>query len=153
MSDDNRQRYKRSITVAMDSDSDVPLSNLASMDYLRREIVKLEKLVAEKTARMQPSATSPAAHARRLLPRIPMAGSVYSSATAIPSSAVEKRELRRLGRRSSSNREGASGAAQTDAPERSSGCSGTTARELETRTLNLGRENDERLRERNQPEP
>ena len=34
----------------MDSDLDEPLSNLASMDYLRRELIKLEKFVAEKTA-------------------------------------------------------------------------------------------------------
>ena len=33
----------------MDSDSDVPLSDLASMDYLRREIVTFERLIAEKT--------------------------------------------------------------------------------------------------------
>ena len=35
----------------MDSDSDESLSNLASLDYLKREISKLEKLVVEKTAR------------------------------------------------------------------------------------------------------
>ena len=32
----------------MDSDADVPLSNYAGMDYLRKELAKLEKLVAEK---------------------------------------------------------------------------------------------------------
>ena len=32
----------------MDSDSDVSLSNYAGMDYLRKDIAKLEKLVAEK---------------------------------------------------------------------------------------------------------
>ena len=67
------------------------------------------------------------------------------------SSAVEQRELRSLGRRSSSNREGASRAPQTDAPERSSERSGTTVRLLETRSSNRGRENDERFRERDQP--
>ena len=77
----------------MDSNSDEPLWNLASMDYLRREIAKLEKLVAEKIARVQPSATSPAAAGRRLLPQISVAGIADSPAAAIPSSAAGPRGL------------------------------------------------------------
>ena len=75
----------------MDSDSDEPLSNLACMDYLSREIAKLEKLVTEKTIRVQPSATPPAAAGRRLLPRIPAADIVDSPADTTPSSAAGPR--------------------------------------------------------------
>ena len=58
----------------MDTDSDEPLSYLDSMDYLSREIARLEKLVVEKTARVQQSVTLPAAAERRHLPGIPTAG-------------------------------------------------------------------------------
>ena len=92
------------LMTTMDSDSDEPLSNLASMDYLRREIAKLEKLVAEKTIRVQPSATSPAAACRRLVPRIPTAGIADSPAAATPSSSVGPRGLRSPDRRLSSSR-------------------------------------------------
>ena len=54
----------------MDSDSDAPLSNYAGMDYLRNKITRLEKLVAEKSARVQPLASSPAAAGRRSVPRM-----------------------------------------------------------------------------------
>ena len=99
-----RQSHKRSSAAAMDSDSDETLSNLASMDYLRREIAKLEKLVAVKTVGVHPSATSPAAAGRWLLPRIPAAGIVDSPAAATSSSAAGPRELRSPGRRLSSSR-------------------------------------------------
>ena len=104
------------------------------MHYLLKEIARLEKLVEEKTARVQPSESSLAAAGRRSILRILTAGTAYSSAATTPSSADERQEARNLGRRSSSIREGASGAPQTDAPGRSSGRSDTTARTLETRS-------------------
>ena len=64
----------------MDSNSGVPLSNYAEMDYLRKEIARLDKLVAEKSARVQPLASSPAAAGRRSVPRISTVGPVYSPA-------------------------------------------------------------------------
>ena len=45
----DRQRIRRRISE-MDLDSDMPLSNLASMGYLRREIAKFGRLVVERTA-------------------------------------------------------------------------------------------------------
>ena len=41
-------RQGKRLTTAMDSDSDAPLLNYVGMNYLRKEISKLEKLVAEK---------------------------------------------------------------------------------------------------------
>ena len=137
----------------MDSDSDVPLSNYAGIYYFREEIARLERLVAKKTARVRPSASSPAAAERRSVSRILTAGTVYSSAAATSSSAVEQREVRSLERCSSSNREGASVVPQTDARERSSAGSDATARKLETRSSSRDRENDGRLREGDRPEP
>ena len=49
------------LLLKMESGSDESLSSLASMDYWRREIAKFEGFIAEKTARVQPSATSPTA--------------------------------------------------------------------------------------------
>ena len=130
----------------MDSDLDVPLSNCAEMNYLRKEIARLEKLVVEKMARVQTSALSPAAAGHQSVPRILTASTIYSPAAATPSLAVEQREVRSLGRRSSSKRR-ASGASQTDVPERSSGRSETMAHKSEKRSSNRGRENEGRLRE------
>ena len=110
----NRQGER--LITTMDSDSDEPLSNLASMDYLRREIAKLEKLVVEKTTRVQPSATSPAAAGRRLLPRIPTADIADSPAAATPSSSVGPRGLRSPDWRLLSSRGEASGVPPIDAP-------------------------------------
>ena len=73
------------------------------MNYLRKEIAKLARLVAEKTARVQPSATSQAAGERRSVLRILTAGTVYSPAATTPSSAVELNEGRDLGQRSPSS--------------------------------------------------
>ena len=70
----------------MDSDSDAPLSSLVSMDYLRWEIAKFERLIAEKTARVSPSATSPAAAGRQLLPRASFAAVAGSTAVITLSS-------------------------------------------------------------------
>ena len=84
----------------MDSDSDVPLSNYAGTNYLRKEIAKLKKLVAEKTAGVQPSTTSPAAVGRRSVPRISTAGTVHPPAAETSSSAVTAvtpRDVRSLG--------------------------------------------------------
>ena len=63
-------RQSKRLTSVMDSDSNVPLSNYAGMSYLRKEIARLEKFVADKTARVQPSTSSPAAAGRRSIPRI-----------------------------------------------------------------------------------
>ena len=57
-----------SLPIVMESDSDVPLSNYAGINYLRKEIIRLVKLVAGKTVRVQQSASSPAAAGRRLIP-------------------------------------------------------------------------------------
>ena len=146
----NRQ-YKR-LNSALDSDSDVPLSNYAGITICGR---KLQGQRSKKTAECSPSAasaSSPAASGRRSIPRNLTAGTVYSPASIIPWSAVERQEVRILGQRSSSIREEALGAPQTDAPERSSGRSDTTARSLDTRSSNQGRENIERHRKRDRPE-
>ena len=104
------------------------------MDDLRREIAKIERLIAEKTTRVPPSATSPATVGRMLLPRTPTAGITDSPVAVTPSS--------------SPNRGGDSVAAQTDAPERSSGRYNATACLLERRGSNRSRESDEPLRGR-----
>ena len=96
-------RQNKRLTSVMDLNSDVPLSNYAGMNYLRKEIAKLEKLVTEKGARVQPSVTSPAAVGHRSIPWILTDGTVYSPAAATPSSAVKQQEVRSLGRRLSSN--------------------------------------------------
>ena len=98
----------------MDSNSDAPLSSLASMNYLRREIAKFERSIAEKTVRVLPSVTSPATVERRLLPRTPTAGIADSPVAVTPSS--------------SPNEEGDSVAPRIDAPECSFGRSNATAR-------------------------
>ena len=87
----NRQGER--LITTMDSDSDEPLSTLASMDYRRTEIAKIKKLVAMKTIRVHPSATSPAAAGRRLLPRILTTGVPDSPTAATPSSSVGPRGL------------------------------------------------------------
>ena len=128
----------------MDSDSDVPLSNLASMDYLRIEIATLQRLVAEKTARVQPSATSQAGAGRRSVPRILTAGTVYSPAATTPSSAGGWNEGRDIGRRSPSSLIRA---------DRTAFRPSTTALLPEARGLKRGREDDVRSRGRDRPEP
>ena len=87
----------------MDFDSDVPLSNLVIMDYLRREITKFERLIAEKTAQVPPLGPSAAAAGSRLI-TLQAAGTVDSLADATTPW-------------SSSNRGGPSTAPQTDVPE------------------------------------
>ena len=63
----------------MDSDSNVQLSNLAGTDYLRREIVKFERLVAEKTA---PGSAVGAVTDRRRSVTLRAAGTVDSPVNA-----------------------------------------------------------------------
>ena len=128
----------------MDSDSDEPLSNLASMDYLRKEMSKLKRLIAVKTDPVQPSATSQAAAGRRSIPRILTAGTVYSPAATMPSSAVERNEGRNLGQRLPSRLIRADRAASRPS---------TTTLLPEARGLNWGREDDERSGERDRPDP
>ena len=123
----------------MDSDSDAPLSSLASMDYLRREIAKFERFIAEKTARVPPSAASQATAGRRLLPRTPTACIADSPIAVTPSSLQ--------------NGGGDSVAPRTDAQVRSSGRSNATARSLERSGSNRGRESDEPLRGRERVGP
>ena len=118
----------------MDSDSDAPFTSLASMNYLRREITKFDRLIAEKTARRPPSATSPARTGCRLLPRTPTAGIADSPVAVTPSS--------------SRNGGGDSVAPRTDAPERSSGRSNATARLQKRRGSNRIWESDEPLQGR-----
>ena len=74
---------------------------------------KLEKLVAEKTVRVQPATASPAAAGRRSVPRISTAATVYSPAAETSTSAETHRGVRSLGRRSSSNQEEATESAPT----------------------------------------
>ena len=105
----------------MDSDSDVLLSNNARMDYLRKELARLENLVekfrrnlVEKLARVQPLVSSQAsAGQRRSVPRISTAGTVHSPAAGTSSSAVSQRDIRR--RRSASNQEEAMESQHSDA--------------------------------------
>ena len=58
-------RQNKRLTSIMDSDLNVPLLNYAGINYLRTEIARLEKLVVEKTTRVQPSASSQAVAERR----------------------------------------------------------------------------------------
>ena len=88
----------------------MPLSNYAGMDYLQKEIVKLEKLVAERTAPMSGS-----------ISRISTAGHVYSPAASTSSSALAQRHVRILERYPSSIKDGTRGSPHTDAPQRSPG--------------------------------
>ena len=104
-----------------------------------------------KTARLQPYASSPITAGRRSVPRTLTAGIVYSPVAVTPPPATEQRELRILERRSSSNRERASGTPPTDVPEKSSGRSDTTARLQETRSSNRVRESDGRPCECDRP--
>ena len=104
------------------------------MDYLCRETAKCERLIAEKTARVPQSATSPATAGRRFLPRIPMADIADSLVAVTPTY--------------SPNRGGDAVAPRTDAPEHSSGRSNAIVRLLEHRGSNRGRERDKPLRGR-----
>ena len=74
----------------MDSDSDTLLSSLASMDYLRREIAKFERLIAERTARVLPAATSPKAAGRRPLLRVSSAANPSSPVATVPSTSPDR---------------------------------------------------------------
>ena len=130
----NKRYSYRSPVTEIDTDLDAPLSSLASMDYLRREIAKFERLIAEKTARVPPSASSPATAECRLLPRTPTAGIADSPIAVAPSHSPNGGED--------------SVAPRTDAPERLSGRSNATARLLERRDSVRGWESDEPLRGR-----
>ena len=114
-------------------------------------MAELEKLFVEKTARVQPSSTSPAAVWHWSAPRISTVGIAYSPAAETSWSAVT--HVRSFGRRSSWNKGEATGLLQTDAPEQSPGFSVAAARKSETRSSNRGRKNDGRLCEGDLPEP
>ena len=60
------------------------------MDYLRREIAKFERLIAEKTARVPQSATSPRTAGRRPPSRVSSAAISSSPAVAVPSTSPDR---------------------------------------------------------------